>query len=111
MRGLIFVVRHRRMIDVRDFVEGKRAVKAQIFVTLRWIIAVVAEGGKFLHRFVPSLLVIAIENPPGAAAGDVLQAGIHHSQPTAVTEARMKVPIPPQLWRDPALFHALIGTL
>src|SRR5438552_11606771 len=111
MRGLIFVVRHRGVIDVRDFVEGKRAVKTQIFVSLRWIVTVVAVSGELLHGLVPRLLVIAIENSPGAAARDVLQAGIHHSQPTAVTKARMKVSIAPQLRRDPTLFHALIVTL
>ena|SRR5437667_11270376 len=111
MRGLIFVVRHRRVIDVRDFVEGKRAVKAQILVSLRWIVAVIAVDGKFLHGFVPGFLMISVENSPGAAPGDVLQAGINHSQPTAVTKPRMKVSIAPQLWRDPTLFHALLVTL
>src|SRR6266480_2152700 len=111
MRGLIFVVRHRRVIDVRNLVESERAVKTQIFVTLRWIVTVVAVSGELLHGFVPGFLMIAIENSPSAAACDVLQGGINHSQPTAVTEARMKVSIAPQLRRDPTLFHALIVTL
>src|SRR5438034_9119595 len=111
MRGLIFVVRHRRVIDVRDFVESERAVKAQIFVSLRWIVAVVAVSRELLDGFVPGFLMIAIENAPGPATRDVLQAGINHSQPTAMTKARMKVTIAPQLRRNPTLFHALIVTL
>src|SRR5436190_10736689 len=111
MRRLIFVVRHSGVIDISHLVESKHAIKAQMFVSLRWIIAVVAVGGKLLYRFVSGFLVIAIEDPPGAATRDILQAGINHSQPTAVTEARMKVPIPPQLWRDPTLFHPMLVTL
>src|SRR6266404_5881952 len=111
MRGLIFVVRNRGVIDVRDFVEGKRAVEAQVFVSLGRAVAVIAVGGKLLHCFVPRLLMIAIENSPGAAPGDVLQAGINHSQPTTVTKTRMKVSIAPQLWCDPTLFHPLLVTL
>src|SRR5205809_719010 len=105
MRRLIFVVRDRRMIDVRHLVESKHAIKAQSFVSFRWIVSVIAVSGKLLYRFVSGFLVIAIEDPPGTAARDVLQAGINHSQPTAMTKARMKVSIAPQLRRDPTFFH------
>src|SRR5437879_8768901 len=68
--------------------------------------AIVTVGRKLAHGFVPGFLMVSIEDSPRTTAGNVLQAGIRHSQPAAVTKACMKVSIAAKLGRDPTLFHA-----
>src|SRR5258708_6961479 len=111
MRRLIFIVSDRGMIDVGHFVESKLAIKFKIPVTLRRVVSAIAVSGEFPHRFMSGLLMITVENPPRAAAGDVLQSGIRHSQPTPVTKAGVEVTIAAQLRRDPTLFHPALKTL
>ena len=98
VRRLIFIMTDSRVVNVGYFVEGQFLVKAKIFVTRRRrSVSVVAIRGELLHRLVAGLLMISIKDAPGSTAGDVLQTGVCHSQPAAVTKARMKVPIAAQL--------------
>src|SRR2546430_2783110 len=55
--------------------------------------------------------MIPVEDSPGAAASDILQARAHHPQPAPMAKARVKVSIAPQLWRDPALPYSLFVAL
>src|SRR5437016_9712527 len=49
MRRLIFIVSHCRVIDVRYFVEGERAVKSKVFVSLGRVVPVITVDGKLLQ--------------------------------------------------------------
>ena len=111
VRGLIFVMTNRGMIDVGHFVERELLVEAKILVARRRSVAVVAIRGQLLHRFMAGLLMISIEDAPGATAGDVLQSAIDHSQPATVTKACMEVSIPSQFRRNPTFFHACFKRL
>src|SRR5882724_3780709 len=111
MRRLIFVVGNCGMIDVGYFIESKLAIKFKIPVTLCRIVTAIAVGGKFPHRFMTRLLMDTIEDSPGAASGNVLQSGIRHSQPAALTKRSMEVAIAAQLRRYPTIFHPALKSL
>ena len=83
----------------------------QPVVTLLDIVAAVAVSRKLLHLLVTRLRFGAIKNSPRAAAGDELKPGVHHSQPAAMLEARMKVSHLAQLGNDPTLVYELFVTL
>src|SRR5713101_3286646 len=79
MRRLIFIMRDGRVIDVRYFVEGERAVKPKVSVSLGRIVSAITVDGKLLHRLVTRLLMVTIKYSPCSPAGNVLQTGISHS--------------------------------
>src|SRR5438132_13998462 len=68
MRRLIFIVRHCRVIDVGNFVEGEGTVKSKVCVSLGRIAPVITVDGKLLHRFVARFLMVTIKNSPRSPA-------------------------------------------
>src|SRR5437764_11655286 len=108
VRGLIFIVGNRGVIDIGDFIESQLAVEFEIPVPLGHVVAVITVRGQLLHRFMSGFLMISIEDAPRAPARDVLQTGIQHSQPAAVTKTCMKISVATQLRRYPTLSHTAL---
>ena len=108
---LIFIMSHGCVIYVGNFVEGERAVKSKILVTLGRFVSAITVGRKFLHRFVARFLMVTIKNSPRSTAGYVLQAGVGHSQPTTMSKSCMKISILAQLGSNPTIFHTTLVTL
>src|SRR5438874_13568380 len=110
MRGLIFIVADRCVIDVGQLVEGQLAVEAKAVVTLFDVIALVAELRELTHDFVTRLGLGSVEQAPRAPAGDELQTGVDNAQPAPVLEARVKITDTAQLPRDPTRLNQLFVT-
>src|SRR2546429_91750 len=77
----------------------------------RSIDPVATARGQLLHRFMSGFLMISIEDAPRAPARDVLQTGIQHSQPAAVTKTCVKVSVATQFRRNPTLSHTALEVL
>src|SRR6059058_520648 len=98
-------------IDMGDMSVGERVVISKVFVSLGRIVSAITVRGQLLHYFVPSLLMVTIKNSPRSPAGQVLQTGISHSQPTTMPKPSMKISIPEQLGSNPTIFHATLVAL
>src|SRR2546429_9169457 len=64
VRRLIFIMRDTGVVDFGNFVEGERAVKSKVFLSLGRIVSALTVRGQFLHNFVPVLLMITIKILP-----------------------------------------------
>src|SRR5947209_12720833 len=72
VRGLVFVVRDRRVVNVRHLVEGELAVEAQFAVALIQMVAAVAVVLQLLQGGVARLKARAVDQSPRAPARDGL---------------------------------------
>src|SRR6266446_2197031 len=104
MHRLIFIMRDGGVVDVCYFVEGERAVKPKVSVSLGRTVPVITVDGELLHRFVARFLMVTIKNSPGPPTSHVLQTGVSHSQPTTMPKPCMKISILAQLWGNPTIF-------
>src|ERR1044071_748488 len=111
MHGLVFIVAHRRVVNVRQLVEGKLAIKAQPVITLLDLVALITVSRELLHRFMSGFRSGAVEDSPVAPARDELQSGVSQSQPATMTKARVKVPDLPQLFHNPTIVDELLVAL
>jgi hypothetical protein len=99
------------VVNVRHLVEGQLAVEAELAVTLVEVVAAVAVILELFQGLVAGLKARAVEESPGAAARDELQAGVGEPRPAPVLEGGVEVADAPQLVRDPALSYQLPVTL
>ena len=106
MRWLIFFMFRARVIEVRQFVEGKLAVTLCRTDQMRLWPAIGRQLRQLFHAFVTGLCRIPIPQP--ATARDHLQCGVEHTGKHAMLKSLMQVTNFPEFFFDPARFDFLL---
>src|SRR3954471_15714289 len=107
MRGLILLVQHAAVVDVRHLVERQHAVELHLRRRMRMLISEIA-----LDRFHPLVTAMTFESVSDAvtaAAGHDAESRVYESRELAAVERLMKITLLPQLLARPRHFeHRLV---